>query len=150
MPPDLLEAYSTVAYFRRRYGGDAEELTSAAEELYVKACLTHDPKRGGFAKWVRWCVWNGLLEQVRKAAKRERLLRRNEMPDELPQRERWSLPAFLADLSREAVEVVTYVLGEPSPRADRRRNAVVRKLLRRGWKGTAILRVFREIRESLL
>lgn len=85
MPIDLEAAYANygrriipeaIQAFRRRWGGDLDDLLSHAQELFVNACLSWDPTRGPLDKRLWHCIWWGLFETIRQEASRNHRLHR--------------------------------------------------------------------------
>ena len=154
--------YHTAHAFRRRYGGDFEELLSEANEHFMHAFHTFDPGRGQFPARVRHVVWHGLLETLRKEANRKRLLARADINlDGVSQPGNRDWLADAHELSDDAAAVLGLVL-EPPPeirlwsrqrdqleRYKAKRSAVVELLHEIGWCSMRIAESFQEIREIL-
>ncbi len=64
-----LLVYDTVHKFRRRYGGDFEELNSEANLIFMKACSTYNPEKGQFSTWLVFLLRNGLIDNLKKRIK---------------------------------------------------------------------------------
>ena len=56
---------STVAKYRRHYGGSYQDLYEEGYNCFVDACMTYDEDRGtSFSTWVNWKVWRGLRRRA--------------------------------------------------------------------------------------
>jgi hypothetical protein len=73
--------HSLCHQFRRRYGGDHEELLSEALLHYWSGYVTFNPEKGGLTKRIGYVIWHGLLDTKREQAK-EALLR-EPMPEDI-------------------------------------------------------------------
>ena len=61
---DLL--YKICWTFIGKYDGEFNEYFSIANEAYLRAYDEFDSSCGGFANWIWSCVWNSLLDELRK------------------------------------------------------------------------------------
>lgn len=143
--------------FRRRYGGDLDELRSIAGQAFAEACRSHRPERGTLRKRVRYVVWNRMLEQCRRGERRRRHHGRVNMVA-VPDRSCFNLHTFLGELSKDAAEAIQLILEAPAEIADAlgsadrietRRALVADFLLGLGWAAGRVISTFKEIGEAL-
>ncbi len=71
--------HHTIHLFVKQYGAleGYQELTSIANELWVQAHRSHDAQKGGYSERIRYKVWNGLVDHLRKLAWRSNLCRQH-------------------------------------------------------------------------
>lgn len=155
----------TACKFRDAYGGDLDELIGEAELIFVQRYRRREPGKGTFENWIRYKIWNGLLDEARKIAKR-RVRAPMELADldAVAAREPappWALAEFLGALGEDAAYVAGLALdppidvrlsaaqrhGEQNPRSIRL--AVAEFLKDMGWAAGRIAESFNEIREVL-
>jgi DNA-directed RNA polymerase specialized sigma24 family protein len=160
--------YHTVIRFKRRYGGDLDDLVSEANEAFLRACYSWREEGGASLKtWVRSKVWHALLKARRKQARRHRLLptvgAAERLLAGLPQPRAFDLPGLLRELSEGAAEAARLAVEPPLDvllaarrhgrgkrlHAGARRQAVREYLAELGWSVRRINAAFREIREAL-
>lgn len=142
-----------VCSFRRRYGGDPEDLLSLAGQLFMKAYDSYCPERGEFGAWVAVVVRQGLRDAHVKEAHRRRLLRRVGEGElhKAHARRCWTLEVFTDEMTPDAVTAVMIAVdwcdcGE-THHANRCR--VVKILRKRGWDDERINRTFNEVGDNL-
>lgn len=144
----------TVRRFRRRYGGNRDELLSLANWLWLQAFRSWQPGRSPLGKRLRHQIWFGLLASRRQKLKHEGLLPTEDIdPDTIAVPQRMRLGQKLAELSTEAQQLARLVLETDRmwqncrnrPLADR----LTDWLLELGWTGKEILKAFTEIQEAL-
>ena len=153
-----------VAAHTRRYGGDAEEYRSAADEWWMKAFERYDPAlRDSFEAWVRTKAAMGMMEHHRREYVRNNLRPRKHRdltnhPTAVPPE--FDLDEFLEGLSEDAKMVVLLVLDTPidvrlnlaQRGGDEPKNyrAALREFLGDlGWSFARVMASFREIKEYL-
>lgn len=147
--------YYLAGKFRRKYGGNFDDLYSHAEELFVHAYYTFDPTRCPFDKYVRKTIWWGLLEKKKVSARRLAKHPEDSDPalrlDLTAQPKHFDLRLMLTDLSDDAATVVKVLLDLPKERSKARvRVSLVRRMLHEaGWAAKRILETFTEISEAL-
>lgn len=149
--PLLLEV---VRRFRRRYGGDRDELLSLANWLWLEAFRSWQPGRSPLAKRLGNQIWLGLLARKRQEAEREQLLLRETIdPDRIAIPQRMRLGERLAELSTEAQQLARLVLETDRMRQNCRNRPLADRLtdwlLELGWTGKEIIKAFSEIQEAL-
>ena len=52
--------YDTCHKFKRRYGGNIEELIDCANYFFVLAYHSHDAAKSSFTTYLRFKIWHGL------------------------------------------------------------------------------------------
>lgn len=57
--------YATVWKFKRKFGGDFEELVAEANFIYVLAFDSYKESRAAFTTWLCFCIWRGLQNHIR-------------------------------------------------------------------------------------
>lgn len=142
--------YHTAYRFHRRYGGDLQEHIMLAEELFVRAYNSHDPKKSAITTWVRRHVFGGLFDEMRFRAQRNARLK--QVPIDLDRQHCkdavcFDFNAYTANMSDDGrmVVLVTLTNGhEDNPRT------YIRNLLSRlGWRRDRINAAFQEVTERL-
>lgn len=163
--PDILTTLDyMVLAFRRRYGGDVDELRCEANYCYVLACHSFDG-RGELSGWIRYKVWKGLHSMRRRERRRWKFFPPSSQMIPLNKLEardvnRWQ--RLLAELSDDAKTIVQLLVGEhvdcllPQRMRQQKKvrpisklDAVVRFLREIGWTGKEILESVKEIGEVL-
>ncbi len=155
--------HHTVNRFRRRNGGDRDELLSVANERFVAAYRKYDVRRKTrFTTWVSNSIWYGLQTHQR----REHPLRKGKRIDLtlelLPERKLTDrLEELVSGLSEDAQFVTKLAINPPEEvrlvaRCGRGENTPdglrrgIRLYLREiGWDAERIELAFEEVRESL-
>lgn len=154
--------YYTVRKFKRKYGGNFEDLLSEAHSLYMDACTSYNPERCAFKTWVRNKIWYGLSEGLRKAAMRANRLPRQAI--DLTAHTARQAPSFDRDgylewLGKDARVVAMLAFnppfsvrleaesrgGEEKPAA--LRYAIQKHLREEGWEWERVQKSFTEIKE---
>lgn len=145
--------FDTSHKFVRRYGGEIQETISEANEHYMAAYHSYKPEKGSFSNWVRFRVWNGLMETVRKRLMRQSRCAQVEVDldfgvDPSPFR----LFELMDELSDESKQVVDIIINTPgvvfreeggdSPNLRDVLRSYLRKL---GWSAIQITESFQEI-----
>lgn len=71
--------HHTIHLFIKQYGvlEGYQELASIADEIFLLAHRSHDPDKGEYSKRIRYKVWNGLVDHVRKLSWRSNLHRQH-------------------------------------------------------------------------
>jgi hypothetical protein len=159
--------YQAVHDFRRRYGGDVEDLKSQAYLLFMKAYERYDRRKGSFSTWCYEVVYLGLLQDLRRQLhRRSRVRVVNADVDRLarkrPARQAsFDLRDFLDGLSDDARLVVKTVTGTSREyrsylqmRGDELSTFFMRNALRdllkdHGWDGARIRTAFTEVADAL-
>ena len=157
--------HKIVHKFRRRYGGDYQELFSQASLYYVKAYNTFDPSRGSFTKRIGYNVWMDLLSEKRRQAiavkNRPAYCWDPDWFECVAEQERRGLNVarLLGTISPDAAFVIKIVLDLPvPPEGDGWRphkcpsyshRSLIRFLSGLEWTGQRILESFAEIKEAL-
>ena len=153
--------HSVIHKFRRKYGGEPDDLESIAGEAYTKAYRSFDHSRSGFTTHVWWSVWYALMND-----RRERLQEGSRMPRaddyDLSDVERKEMQhtfgEWLSELSQDARTVALLAIHAPlemrlAMREDvpgvRKRHALVRFLKGMGWDKMRIRDTFQEVRRAL-
>lgn len=115
--------YDTINQFRRSYpyAGDAEELLSQSQQIFMRAYRTHLPSMGKFSSWFRFLQWKILLENVRRNAMRNARMTRVDV-EEMDSLGTTPLPRFnleefaeelACDLSEDAKTVMRLTVDAP-------------------------------------
>ena len=162
--------YGRVRHWSTVFDMDYDDLLSMAHEVFVDACSKYEDNRGAKFSTYLYMRLNSRFNQLRiKQETRNRKGRA--MPDQYidlygstryqPERQ-IRFKQMLASLSAEAVQVVSIVLNTPAELIELARGVASRKdichinktllskyLRGRGWKVSAIDRVFAEIRAGL-
>lgn len=155
--------FDTVHSFRRRYGGDFQELLSEARVAFCESYITYDDDYP-FSTWVRFKCWTRLLEDRRRRA---RLYGRPghpncplPLPNHLSHRD-FDLCQFLDDLPTDAGIVATMALEAPLDvllclkgefkikNAHNIRRALHEALVDMGWTASRIADAFETVRDAL-
>jgi DNA-directed RNA polymerase specialized sigma subunit len=161
---------SRVQYWSTIADMDYDDLLSVAHEIFVDARTKYQPNRGAKFSSYLYMRLNSRFNQLRiKQEKRWRKVK--VMPDQFiemycstkyqPERQ-MSFKQMLTSLSAEAMQVVNIVLNTPAELIELARGVASRKdichvnktllskyLQGKGWKVSAIDKVFAEIREGL-
>jgi hypothetical protein len=143
--------------FRKKYGGDFDELMGQANLAFMEAYNSFDRKKGEFSKRLAVMVWAALFEPMRKEARRNSMLGKVETPLELFGMD---YPHFGQDeLSEDARAVWNLVTSMPETlRQDARKCGGIEKAGKRciydyfrgmDWPRDRIRNTFQEIREAL-
>lgn len=146
--------YDTAHKFVRRYGGEIDETIAEANAHYMAAYDTYDENKGSFSSWVRFRIWNGLMETVRKRLMRKARCAPVEIDLSLQpvSPSHFHLFEFMDELSEDSQEVVSVIIQTPgvvfreeggdskSPRDTLR--TYLKKL---GWGAFRITECFQEI-----
>lgn len=159
---------STASAFRRRYGGDQEELVARATEVFVDVYTDPtgtDHSRSKFTTWIRTKVSFALRGDLRTEIRRNRQLRRHPASrlDRVPAGDTEApVLRLLADLSDDARRLVTMVLEQPvylraairevkrSPDTVPGQTKGVRRVLEdMDWSEERIDRAFAEVADAL-
>lgn len=157
--------YDTAHKFRKRYGGEIQELISEANELFMDAYKAFTPGRAAFSTWCRFKVWHGLLESLRRQITRNSRFRDygEDGLKLLEAPEGFNLSRFLNELSPDARLVTSLVIDPPpnvrlsiverntkirNPR-NNLRESVWEHLTDLGWEENRIGRAFLEVTNAL-
>lgn len=106
----------------QKIGLDRSDLVSVANELFLKAYMTHDDSLGPFSSRVRFVIWNGMLDafqtEYTKVRKRSILTDSEGQPADLdilpfPARSTFSLKGFRSALSWDACEAIKLAIYPP-------------------------------------
>ena len=104
--------------FIDKYDGEFDEYFSAANETYLRAYDKFNSACGGFTNWVWSCVWNALLDELRKKGrlKVKRLFYATEIANKAVDRNhmKFDLDYFTRGLSEDASIVVELISDSPS------------------------------------
>jgi hypothetical protein len=154
-----------VLCFRRRYGGDYEELKSMAGLLFVDAYNAYDRKRGcAFTSYIGSKIWNGLIDYLRANSARKRTMKSEVINlRSIADKEQsdFDLNEFMAMLSPDARRMVKLIVEKPPMDvllAIRQRGkatpnniwgGVKEFLFDIGWTSEMIRSSYSEIREAL-
>jgi hypothetical protein len=143
--------YHTCHKFQSKYGGDFEELVSEANEYYMDARRSYDPKKAKLITWVGFRIYKGLLETRRRWAYRNNRVAMGQLAHDPVQQERFRLDRLIKEVSQDAQKVLRIVLGNDPPirKAIPFRSALVEFLRGLGWAGERIIETFLEIKEAL-
>ena len=139
--------YSICHRFRKKYGGDWEELESEANYYYVLACKGWDEKKGKFSTHLTWKVWFGLLDMVRERARKSKRIEQLDFR-KMATRIHFDVNQFHMELSKDAVTVAKMAVGDFG-NVDGRKWEITKVLLDLGWSGKRIAKAFKEIGEAL-
>lgn len=162
--------------FRRRYGGDWDELVGEANEYFMRAYRRFNRHKGRFSKRVAYCVWVCLLDKHRVRRSRETKLprvrpfkrrddggweREYDVITNAAQPIRFNLTQLLGEVSHDAAHAIKLAV-DPPPKVVRRvsqidklkrpkarRSALVEYLTDLGWSMARVLESFKEIAEAL-
>ncbi len=153
--------------FRRRYGGDFNELVARGNELFMRSYRKYNPEDGSFTTYLWLRVWGGLMDDLRgKLRKERRLTEVNHPLENVAQLEPsdWDVPTFLKGLSGDAKVVVMLTLTAPKdiPHAmmmksvercngkpSAYRTHIKEYLLDMGWTFGRITESFKEVGQAL-
>lgn len=154
----------TVHQFCERYNCNFEEYHSETNPMFMIAYTRWGEKRfkgtsSSFPSYVRWVVWHGLLEMLRKKMRRgDKVVCMDLHPDWAPVQYA-PLLDFMDELSEDAKEVVQLTLETPKGIAKVMREKggtphAVKTVLREylvclGWTGEQVLSAFEEIADAL-
>lgn len=146
--------------FKRRYGGDQEDLVGELSIAFLEAYESFEPEVGTFDNHMYFRGYKHLLEQARISAKRRRLKPRVLMDLEACQAPpEFNLVDFMDELSKDAQRVIRLTLRTPvslaeeiEVRGDKPR--IVRSIIRThllfvGWTRERIRETFAEIKTVL-
>lgn len=155
--------YHTVHKFIARYGGDFSDRLSRANELFLKTYNEYSG-RWSFAASVRWVVWTGLLDDVRREAKMANKSRR-ELIDltllscrECPV---WDWREWSDNLSTDARDVLRLIFDDEASQPIMKvaelkggegrniRSTIREHLIGTGWTAKRVTETFTEIKEAL-
>jgi hypothetical protein len=157
--------HHTVHSFVKRFGGDYDELRSDANTLFMEADESYTEDKGSYSNHIRYRVWMGLLEDMRK-----RIARQNRLP-----RKGVDLRLYVAPfarpqfdqaevekrLSEDARAVLRLVLDSPidveaslTQHGNIRTGGSWRRALREflrdvGWSMSRVTESFNELKENL-
>lgn len=163
--------------FRKKYGGEFDELLSEANEIYMDAYRSHDPERGPFHKHLQAKIWGGMISTLRKRLQRNRTVsvKRGKVfrvsdcsnvtiDESMKQRE--TIPfderklyamsrdaRFIVDLARNPTReinfLITCMLTPKITTAEAHRRAIIDLLRHSGWNEKRIIRAFNNARKHL-
>jgi DNA-directed RNA polymerase specialized sigma24 family protein len=142
--------YQTVHAFIQRHGGEFGELLSEAQECFVKAHGSYNPRRAKYTTWIRNAVWWGLLEHQRQWG-----LRHERFPQLDGEKTDWAAPLpfaefeFLDELSADAQTMARLVLEERPANVQQGQQWLLNFLHDLHWSAERIAESFLEIRETL-
>lgn len=133
--------------FQRKYGGSLDDLIGEANLHFLAAYDSYDMDMGkGFDSWVRYVVWNRLLETARQNAKRRKILgERVDLSLVYREPSDFNLELFMDDLSEDATTVVR-ILFDTENQTD---SQLRRYLNSMGWGISRIFQSFNEIARVL-
>jgi len=149
--------------FRRRFGGDYQEIISEANVAFLEAYRTYDCDRGSFSKRVSYVVYMQLVENACKRMNHAKKYPEVLITPDVPEKHHHGgLGSILSEVSEDAAIVIRLVLDPPgelycrmppprssSFRAEEVRDAVADFLLDVGWATRRVIDAFDEIREVL-
>lgn len=138
----------TIATFRRRFGGDPDELLSEAIQHFIKAVQTWDPEKGKLKARITYCVFNGLLDSLRS--------RRNiplhyslDFLKDMPSQPRFDPERFCWELSEDEAFVVRAALRTGARNRVHKRHNLINNLMDLGWRQQRVLDVLAQVKENL-
>src|ERR1700722_19728887 len=143
--------------FVRHFHGNYDDYLSESHLLFMDAYNTYNPEKAKFTTHVRWRVYYGLMDMIRKQFKEsERLLERSKSFNEAENHKN-GFRGFIGELSADAATVARLLLQETPIEAMKNENkldagkaSVVRLLIDDlGWDIRQITRCFTEIRDAL-
>lgn len=160
--------------FRKRYGGDFYELLSQANEIYMDAYHSHDPKRGTFPKHLQAKIWGGMLSSLRTNLQRNKTVsiktgksferKTIALDGDLPKRETTpfdesKLEAMTEDaryvvgLALHPTKDVSFItrcrINKNTTSSQAHRLAILEVLNYEGWSKARIKRAFTNARDNL-
>lgn len=160
--------YHSVHQFKKRYGGDFDDLLGVAHLSFLRVCETHDESKGAsFSTWLRRVLWNDMLEHQRRECKRREKCSSDdtelEVVDPRSVSTRFDLAGFLELLSVDAQTIINLILDPPKtvlhdsckgkgrtePPAPQLRKAVKEYLAGTGWSAKRVSSGFSEIRKVM-
>lgn len=162
---DLIKA--TVKQFATTKGGDRDELMGIANLTYAKIEKRWDGDLSKFSTWIRYNVWNAMLDHLRTEIGRLRRVPRTYVDDmdtafTTPSPSDSQLKAMLDGLSKEARLVASLVVEDVPEitlfmRMRKRKNPTpsnylysIKEFLQDiGWSASEIATSFKEIKEAL-
>ena len=157
--------YDICHKFRRRYGGNFDDLMSEANLHFMAAYETYDPTKGSkFTTWARFRIWICMLETVRSKMRRAKNPNRPQQEyrdlNTLAAQAKFDIESFVSDLSEDASRVVGLVMDSPqdilysirslgghSP--SNIKKALLEYLKDLGWSVSRIKESFLEIKQAL-
>ena len=155
--------YDTVWKFKRRYGGDFEELLSDANYHFIEAWNDYDPDYGTkLSTFVRNAIWFNLIDQLRRKATRDRHIMVSSVTIEnqgYTQTRNDPIGDLADELTEDAKTVLELVLNSPAEisaaiwtKGGQPRNfrSCIRTYLQRlGWTAARVTESFDEIRQAI-
>ncbi len=134
--------------FRRRFGGDFEEIFADACLHWLRSRKTWDPAKGEAGKRARFKIWNGLLDEWRRKQTRKIPLEAYP-PERIVDRSRRDLALRLKEASDDARRCAAAAITLAPVAPSRWRKMLIDYLLELGWAAARIKEAFGEIREVL-
>lgn len=161
--PNATEAYESVKdvivkaaqSFKRRHGGDLDELVQEASLYFIYAFRSFKAEKGAFPMWVRGVCWRGLQNTAKDIAVDRLYLSRREMPDDVGgKEENHYVQDLIKDLSPDAAEMVEMIIRHSDhkitkTKVKQKRTHLISLLFDLGWPAARILESFKEIRKAL-
>ena len=150
--------HATCHDFRRKYGGNHEDLFSQSQEIFLAAHDQFDPNKGmKFSTYIRQAVWWRLLDQLRHDQHRLNQLPRQEFDGDTIKAEEeknFDLDDFciITGLSEAAKTIVHLTTSRSEvPGEVHRGKAALKKILadELGWIPYRIRKAFREVTKAL-
>lgn len=151
--------YKTIHDFIRIYGGNFDELLGESHLMFMTAVRRYD-NRSSFPTYVRWVVWHGLHELLRRTIRHSGKVTYMELdPNAFAAPPAFNLNELAESLSSDAQEVLRLVMDTPRElmkSIERRKGtgiayrSVIRQyLVAIGWSPKRITNSFRELQEAL-
>jgi len=146
--------YKAAWDFKRRHGGEIDDLISRANEIYLDVFRSHDAGKSPFTRWLRYKILCGLMDDLRRVLYRQATIAQELRPDmtDLPQRTLGSI--LRGDQVSGDIHDILHLIGE-SPSELRslmrihKRNGLWDYLRGFGWPARRIQESFEEITEAL-
>ncbi len=144
--------------FIDKFDGDFDEYFSVGNEVYSRAYEKFDSSYGNFSTWIWRCVWNALIDELRKKGRLKvtRLKYHSNLVEQIPDRNRLESDfiRFTCGLSEDAYDIVELVFDTPRDLAEllgiTKRSelcGILRDYLHNvGWTMIQITEAFSEIR----
>lgn len=132
----------TAMKFFRSKGGDPEELIAAAW-YYAGVAVNSFKDIGKLEGWINWCIWKGLLEDHRNAAKKHGRLKQHTLPESAFVNQGWDdyCRQLAGEVSEDLSTVIQHAMTAPGE--------VIKCLAQDGWSIPRILSALDEAREVL-
>lgn len=141
-----------VAAFKRRKGGDYEEMEGEAHVAFMKAYETHDPGKGPFDRWLAYRIRRHLIDKAAKIVYRQYIGRQVGLDVyRVKGRREWRLEGLLDSLTLDGLEAIqaAFEAHVEGLTGGALKASVKRRLAEMDWDASRISAAFAEVREAL-